>query len=543
MIIKFFYKSLLKQASYEALRLDEPCPSPLISHNIARSAPYLIIFSILKLSILVIVPACSNIFLTTAVRGQSFSNSSLASPNSTSATEDVSQESQIPTLETQERYSTQAADLIFEPDNLVLTKSQLVQPILGVLPWTSNTNFSLEPTVASEPILAQQEEKPEEQQEQLIPPGEIVVPVGRSFGFGSTTFPPNGLNGLTRRALILGGSQTFNTLPIGLYFQQKLGDSQKLMLQAGGVDPQIIAFDLSYTLTPKSWAGGLSSNFIYQSTLFPAFQDDDVTLPRGGDAWVNTIGGGIEYFQPLGSNFDLAFGVNYEKVSVRSGMFSNEIEPVDEFGNQLTVTSGGQDDILTLRLATTYQKVNNRNYPDKGFRATVDIEQSIPVGDASITSTLLATSLAQFIPFGSSPKPSSLVLNLQGGTILGDDPPPYGAFNLGGRRTVRGYEAGRIGTGKSFIQATAEYRIPIFTFRAFKQKNEVLLNLFFDYGTDLGTADQVIGKPAVVRDRPGNGYGYGLGFQWRSRFGLFKLEGGRNDKGDTEVSVSGGTRF
>ncbi len=36
---------------------------------------------------------------------------------------------------------------------------------------------------------------------------------------------------------------------------------------------------------------------------------------------------------------------------------------------------------------------------------------------------------------------------------------------------------------------------------------------------------------------------YGLGFQWRSRFGLFKLEGGRNDKGDTEVSVSGGTRF
>ncbi len=487
------------------------------------------------------VSTCANLFLITAVRGQSFSSSSFASSNSTAAAGDVNQESPIPIIEIQDRYSIQAADLIFEPDNLVLSKSQLVQPVLGVLPWTSNTNFSLEPTVASEPILAQQEEKPEEQQEQFIPPGEVVIPVGTSFGFGSTTFPPNGLNGLTRRTLILPGSQSFNTLPIGLYLQQRLGDSQKLLLQAGGVDPQVISFDLSYNLAPKSWSGGISANFIYQSTLSPAFKGE-VFLPQGGDIWVNTVGGGIEYFHPLSPDFDLAVGVNYEKVSARSGMFSNEIEPVDELGNQLTVSPGGQDDVLTLRLAAVYQKVNNRNYPDKGFRGSFDIEQSIPVGDASITNTLLATSLSQFIPFGSSPKPSSLVLNLQGGTILGDAP-PYGSFNLGGRKTVRGFRTGRIGTGKSFIQAVAEYRLPIFTFRAFKQENDVLLNVFFDYGTDLGTADQVIGKPAVVRDRPGYGYGYGLGIQWRSRFGLFKLEGGRNDQGRTEFSLSGGTRF
>ncbi len=513
--------------------------SPLQKSNL--SAPSLVVFSVLKLSILVIVSACANLFLITVVQGQSFSNSSLAARNSTAAAEDASKESPIPTLETQERYSTQAADLIFEPDNLVLTKSQQASLFDRGVSWTSNTNFSLEPTVASEPILAQQEEKPEEPEDRLIPPGEIVIPVGTSFGFGSTNFPPNGLNGLTRRPLILQGSESFNTLPILLYLQQKLGDSQKLVLQAGGIDPQVVAFDLGYTLAPKSWSGGISANFIYQSTLSPAFQSD-VFLPRGGDPWVNTIGGGIEYFQPLSSAIQLAVGINYEKVSVRSGMFSNEIEPVDELGNQLTVTSGGQDDIMTLRLATTYQKVNNQNYPDKGFRGTIDIEQTIPVGDASVTSTRLATSFSQFIPFGSSPKPSSLVLNFQGGVILGDTT-PYGSFNLGGRRTVRGYKTGRIGTGKSFIQATAEYRIPIFTFRAFKQENDVLLGVFFDYATDLETADQVTGKPAVVRDRPGNGYGYGLGIQWRSRFGLFKLEGGRNDQGRTEFSLSGGTRF
>ena len=516
-------------------------PSPIISNNLVRSAPSLVVATILKLLIVVMATAGTQLFLTTAVRGQSFSNSTLAAPNSTAAAGEESQESPIPTLEKQERYSTQAANLIFKPDKVVLKKSQQASLFDSGVSWTSNTNFSLEPTVASEPILAQQEEKPEEQQEQLIPPGEIVIPVGTSFGFGSTTFPPNGLNGLTRRTLILPGSQSFNTLPLGFYLQKRLGDSQNLRLQAGGVDPQVIAFDLGYTLTPKSWTGGISANFIYQSTLFPAFKGE-VFLPQGRDIWVNTVGGGIEYFHPLSPDFDLAVGVNYEKVSTRSGMFSNEIEPVDELGNQLTVSSGGQDDVLTLRLAAVYQKVNNRNFPDKGFRALFDIEQSIPVGDASITNTLLATSLSKFIPFGSSPKPSSLVLNLQGGVILGDAP-PYGSFNLGGRRTVRGYKAGRIGTGKSFIQAVAEYRIPIFTFRAFKQENDILLNVFFDYATDLETADQVIGKPAVVRDRPGNGFGYGLGIQWRSRFGLFKLEGGRNDQGRTEFSLSGGTRF
>ena len=273
-------QKLQKINYYQLLSFDESFLSPLISDNRARSSPSLVVATV-KLLIFVMATAGTNLFLTTAVRGQSFSLSSLAARNSTSAAGDLSQESPIPIIEIQDRYSTQAADLIFEPDNLVLSKSQQASLFDNGVSWTSNTNFSLEPTVASEPILAQQEEKPEEPEEELIPPGEIVIPVGRSFGFGSTNFPPNGLNGLTRRPLILQGSESFNTLPIGLYVQQRLGDTQKLLLQAGGVDPQVVAFDLSYTLAPKSWSGGISANFIYQSTLSPAFQSDVFFTPRG----------------------------------------------------------------------------------------------------------------------------------------------------------------------------------------------------------------------------------------------------------------------
>jgi outer membrane protein insertion porin family len=495
------------------------------------------------LLILVLGTACANLGLTTAVWGQSLSNSASGSPSSTAGAADIgnhrSQEavgrtefapsiSRLSTLDSS--ISTRAADLLWEPRNGILT---------------NNAKFSLEPTVESEAILAQKEDQQDEdKQEDYIPPGEIVIKLSSGFGFGSQIDPPTALNGLTRKSFVLPGSKSFNTLPVLLHFKQGLGDNQGLLLQLAGVDPQVFALDLSYTIAPKSLPGAFSANFIYQSTLHPAFEGGEVavTLPRGGDPWVNGIGGGIEYSQTLVPNLDLAAGVNYQKVSVRSGMFSNEIEPVDEFGNPLTVSSKGQDDLLTLNLTTFYNNVNNLNYPDQGFRTFLAINQSIPVGEAKILSTLFEGSLTQFIPFGSGPKRSSLVLNFQGGTILGDAP-PYGPLNLGGRNSVRGYGTGQIGTGKSFIEASAEYRLPIYLFRAFKQQNALVLSLFFDYANDLGTADEVIGEPAVVRDKPGDGFGYGLGFQWQGPVGLLRLELGLSNEGDFEIGFGGGSRF
>lgn len=497
------------------------------------------------LLILVLGTACANLFLTSAVWGQSLSNSASGSPSSTAAAADIgnhlSEEavgriefapsiSRLSTLDSS--ISTRAADLLWEPRNGILT---------------NNAKFSLEPTVESEAILAQKEDQQDEdKQEDYIPPGEIVIKLSSGFGFGSQIEPPTALNGLTRKGFVLPGSKTFNTLPILLHFKQGLGDNQGLLLQLAGVDPQVFALDLSYTIAPQSLPGAFSANFIYQSTLYPAFESEnserDVTLPGGGNPWVNGIGGGIEYSQTLAPNFDLAAGVNYQKVSVRSGMFSNEIEPVDELGNPLTVSSTGQDDLLTLNLTTFYNNVNNLNYPDQGFRAFLAIDQSIPVGEANILSTLFEGSLTQFIPFGSSPKRTSLILNFQGGTIFGDAP-PYNPFNLGGRNSVRGYRTGQISTAKSFIEASAEYRIPIYLFTAFKQQNALVLSLFFDYANDLGTADEVIGEPAVVRDKPGNGFGYGLGFQWQGAVGLLRLELGLSNEGNFEIGFGGGSRF
>jgi outer membrane protein insertion porin family len=134
------------------------------------------------------------------------------------------------------------------------------------------------------------------------------------------------------------------------------------------------------------------------------------------------------------------------------------------------------------------------------------------------------------------------VLNLQGGTIIGDAP-PYEAFSLGGGSSVRGYDDGAVGSGRSFIQTTGEYRFPAFALIVRKQHVNVRGIVFVDYATTFGTGNEVLGKPSVVREKPGDGLGYGIGLQALTPFGLLRLESGWNERGGNRVYVDVGDRF
>jgi outer membrane protein insertion porin family len=151
--------------------------------------------------------------------------------------------------------------------------------------------------------------------------------------------------------------------------------------------------------------------------------------------------------------------------------------------------------------------------------------------------TKVRGSFTQYVPvklINFSPGSQSLLFNIQGGTILGDLP-PYEAFSLGGSSGVRGYEEGDVGSGRSYVQATAEYRFPIVSFLG--------LGIFADYGTDLGTGSSVPGNPAGVRSKPGSGFGYGAGVRFQSPFGPLRLDYGLNDRQETRIQFGLGERF
>jgi outer membrane protein assembly factor BamA len=127
-----------------------------------------------------------------------------------------------------------------------------------------------------------------------------------------------------------------------------------------------------------------------------------------------------------------------------------------------------------------------------------------------------------------------LAINLQIGTTIGNFP-PADAFNIGGLDSVRGYGYGKVASGRSYGLASIEYRFPLF--------QSIGGVLFTDLASDFGSSETVLGEPGVLRDKPGSGFGYGLGLRVNSSFGLIRGDLGISDQGEVRFEVTTGQRF
>ncbi|QUY45472.1 BamA/TamA family outer membrane protein [Acaryochloris marina] len=363
---------------------------------------------------------------------------------------------------------------------------------------------------------------------------------------GSKLPNPTALNGPTRKPIVPASSNLQGNLNLTAGTRLQLGEQEKLVLELRGGE-SILGGDLSFIYGSDSPRKGFAVNVFNQRAFSSNFNggNREVDLPNNETPWVHRTGGGIEILRPLSPKIDAAAGVSYQRISVRDGLFSSTAQPIDELGNPLSVSGSGTDDLLTLNVATQYDTRDNFSNPTQGSRLRLGVDQSIPVGDASINMTRLHGSATQFIPFplfGFSEGPRTLVLNVQGGHIFGDVP-PYESFSLGGASTVRGYGLGDVGSGGSFLQATAEYRFPITSLVALKRPIDLSGTLFVDYANTLGTQSAVIGQPGLVRNKPGDGLGYGIGLRASTSALVTRLEFALNDQSDFEVHISIGERF
>lgn len=368
------------------------------------------------------------------------------------------------------------------------------------------------------------------------------------FSFALTLNPPTALKGPARPVTVIPMSNRANGFGGGIRFGLlNLGGTNKVISLGVEGGTNTLGFDLDYR---NFWRHdyGYAVNFFSRQGIEPEFDkgDTEVNLPDGrGDPWIDRLGGGAELFFPLAKNFQGAVGVSYEKVSARDEVFSSSIEPVDELGNQLTFSDDGQDNLLTINFASSLDRCNDKLNPTQGYRLLLGTDQSIPIGNEGIFHNRLSANYSHFLPldlFGFTEGDRTLVLNAQGGTIIGDLP-PYEAFSLGGSSSVRGFGGGELGTGRSFIQGTVEYRFPIFDFTAFQEEFNLGGSLFVDYGTDLGSGDNVKGEPAVVRDKPGSAFGYGLGLRLPTTLGTIRLEFALNSEGGNAFNFNIGERF
>ncbi|MEB3213158.1 MAG: BamA/TamA family outer membrane protein [Leptolyngbyaceae bacterium] len=400
--------------------------------------------------------------------------------------------------------------------------------------------------IQSASVIIQPTENPEE-----VVMVVTVDEVRSHFGidFGLTVPHPSALQGVTVPETVLSGTNRSGGVAGGIQFQwRNLGGNNQTI--AAGIEggENAASYDVSFTDPWIATFGrqvGYSVNFFNVREVPSVFDGgDEVELPNDNDPWVHRLGGGFEFFLPFSDSLAIATGLSYQRVSARDGAFTGAIFPEDELGNPLTFSDDGRDDVLTTSFSGAFDRRDNREYATRGYRLLFRNDLYIPIGEANIAADRISANYTHYvpIPFFGADDPSVFIFNVQGGTVIGDLP-PYEAFNLGGASSVRGYEAGEVGSGRSFVQGTIEYRFPLFDFNAFKREIDIGGTLFVDYANDLGSGDTVRGEPAEVRDKPGDGAGFGGGVHARTPFGLMRLEAAVNDEGDSEVFFQIGDRF
>ncbi|AFY46095.1 outer membrane protein/protective antigen OMA87 [Nostoc sp. PCC 7524] len=344
------------------------------------------------------------------------------------------------------------------------------------------------------------------------------------------------------------------------YQQQNLGGRNQKLGAEIQVGQRELLFDLRFT---DPWIAGDPYRTSYTANIFrrrsislvfdgpdndirtvnPANTDtDDQDRPR-----VTRLGGGVTFTRPLSANpyerseWTASAGLQYQRVSTRDGdgnkrrfgaVFNDAGEQISE-SIPLSLSGTGEDDLLLLQLGAQRDLRNNPLQPTSGSFLRVGVDQSVPVGAGNIFLTRFRGSYSQYLPVkftGFTKGPETLAFNIQGGTVLGDLP-PYEAFTLGGSNSVRGYEEGALSSGRSYVQASVEYRFPVFSV--------VSGALFFDVGSDLGSTT----RAGEILNKNGTGYGYGLGVRVQSPLGPIRIDYGINDDGDSRINFGIGERF
>ena len=320
------------------------------------------------------------------------------------------------------------------------------------------------------------------------------------------------------------------------------------------------AYSISTNNNP---AGRKFDNVGDASDLFPEYswfdyQGDSVALQRigGNIIFARPLNGGDPYknapWQVLaGLNVQSVRPINFEGTSsvyaTPSKGHKDKVPNDDVFC--IAYNCATENNLAGLRLAATYNTLNDPRNPTSGNFFSFGTEQFLSVGENSPTFNRVKASYTQFFPVnwlkiakGCRPKPGekancpqAIGIQLKAGSIVGDLP-PYEAFCLGGSNSVRGWYDCDLAVGRSYGEATLEYRFPIISIFAGE--------IFADAGTDFGSQSSVPGKPGKLLKKPGSGFSIGTGVIVTTPVGPLRLEVASQDlTGEWRFNLGVGWKF
>ncbi|KAJ7980765.1 outer envelope protein 80, chloroplastic [Quillaja saponaria] len=234
-------------------------------------------------------------------------------------------------------------------------------------------------------------------------------------------------------------------------------------------------------------------------------------LPDDSSLTIHRVTTGIEFSRPITPEWSGTVGLNFQCAGVHDGQGNPIIR--DYYSSPLTASGNNHDDMLLAKFESVYTGSGNHRSSMFAF----NMEQGLPVFREWLIFNRVNSRARKSIEIGNF----RLLLSLSGGHVVGHFS-PYEAFAIGGTNSVRGYEEGAVGSGRSYVVGSGDISFPLF--------GPVEGALFADYGTDLGSGPSVPGDPAGTRLKPGSGYGYGFGIRVDSPLGPLRLEYAFSDK-------------
>jgi outer membrane protein insertion porin family len=298
----------------------------------------------------------------------------------------------------------------------------------------------------------------------------------------------------------------------------------------------------------------------------------DDQIPSESDNFSSIVlektGGGFSFSRPLngGDPFKVA------KWRVLAGMNFKKVNMIDGDGNKkpygdMTPTTGNINDIICIGFtpndgscpeentlvsiiaSSSRNNLNNSINPTSGNKFTFGTEQFVSMGKNSPTFNRMRTSYSYFIPTKlinltkacksskatSADCPQAIGFQFKAGTIIGELP-PYESFCMGGTSSVRGWGSCDLAVSRSFVEGTAEYRFPVWRM--------ISGALFVDAGSDLGSQNDVPGKPGKLLQKSGSGFSPGGGVGIKTPIGPLRLDVASKDlSGDWRYTLGVGWKF
>ena len=279
------------------------------------------------------------------------------------------------------------------------------------------------------------------------------------------------------------------------------------------------------------------------------------------------VGGSVQFVRPLNGGdpykrapWNLVLGFNGQEVTPMN--FAGDLMPyglnTEGFNRGkaevkdvicIAYNCAERNQLLGLRLAATMNNLNDPRNPTSGNFLSLGSEQFVSIGPDSPTFNRLRASYTHYIPVnwlklykGCRPKDGqkedckqALAFQVAMGSNVGNLP-PYEAFCLGGSNSVRGYYDCDLGVGRSFGEATIEYRFPIFSI--------ISGEVFLDGGTSFGSQSNVPGNPGGLLQKPGDGFSVGTGLIVTTPVGPLRLEVASQDfTGQYRFNLGVGWKF